>query len=394
LAAPLAVTRRDLLRAAAAFAARAGVGLSLFPLLTLGCDETFHGPLEPPDANGIRLPVGFRSRVLARSGEPVDGTDFRWHGAPDGGAVFDAPDGGWIYVSNAELSIGGGASALRFDAAGRVAAAYPVCSGTRRNCAGGATPWGTWLSCEEVPDGLVYECDPFGIRPAVARPALGRFQHEAVAVDDAGRLYLTEDQPDGRLYRFTPHAREQLASGVLEVAEVWDGLRVRWHGVPQPDPAPGQLPTRRQVPASTAFRGGEGIVHADGVVSFTTKGDDRVWALDLATETLRVLYQRSTDPLGQLGGVDNLAVTPRGELVVAEDGDDLEIVTLSHQGLALALLRVSGQRGSELTGPAFDPSGQRLYFSSQRGSDGRGLTYEVRGPFLAQRRRALGLPRA
>ena len=379
------MTRRSFLRSSGLLGAQAVVGSSLF---AMACDFSFYGPLRPPDANGIRLPDGFRSRVLARSGEVVADSGYVWHGAPDGGAVFGTRHG-WIYVSNSEKSVGGGVGALRFDPSGRVRDAYSICSGTRRNCAGGATPWGTWLSCEEVGTGLVYECDPNGERDAVVRPALGSFQHEAVAVDpEDGRLYLTEDRPDGRLYRFTPNAWRRLDAGVLEVAALDASFGVRWRRVPNPNPGPRQLPTRRQVQGSAAFRGGEGIVYDDGHVYFTTKGDDRVWDLDVAAQQIRVVYHRASDPLGQLGGVDNLSVAPGGDLIVAEDGGNMELVMLTRDGVGLPLLRVSGQRGSELTGPAFDPSGKRLYFSSQRGSDGRGITYEVRGPFRSMRRRA------
>jgi secreted PhoX family phosphatase len=354
-------------------------------LWTLGCGPEAFGRLREPDENGIRLPPGFRSRVLAVSGDPVGPSGYVWHGAPDGGAVFPSKDG-WIYVSNAELLPGGGAGALRFDHAGRVVDAYPICSGTRRNCAGGATPWGTWLSCEEVPSGLVFECDPEGREAAVARTALGAFQHEAVAADPERRqLYLTEDQVDGRLYRFTPAAWERLDVGVLEVAEVDAAGGVRWHPLPNPLPGPGQTPTRRQVPASTAFRGGEGIVWDRGHVYFTTKGDDRVWDLDVAAQTLEVFYDRAADPAQPLAGVDNIAVTRSGELIVAEDGDNMELVMLTRSGRALVVLRVEGQNGSELAGPAFDPTGRRLYVSSQRGRDGRGITYEIHGPFRPRR---------
>lgn len=364
------------------------MGSSLF---TLGCDLSFFGPLREPDENGIRLPPGFSSRALARSGDAVAGTDHVWHAAPDGGAVFARRDG-WVYVSNSERSPGGGVGALRFGPDGEIRAAYPILSGTRRNCAGGATPWGTWLSCEEVETGLVYECDPSGVAAAVARPALGTFNHEAVAADPLERrLYLTEDRFDGRLYRFTPNAWGELASGLLEVAEVCADQKVFWHPVPNPNPPPGG-PTRRQVPASTPFRGGEGIVYSAGHVYFTTKYDDRVWDLDVARRTIRELYHRASDPVGQLGGVDNMAVTPNGELLVAEDGGNMEIVWLTSEGFGLALLRVVGQPFSELTGPAFDPQGKRLYFSSQRGPDGHGITYEVRGPFRSLRRHALGNP--
>ena len=68
---------------------------------------------------------------------------------------------------------------------GTVVDAYPICTGTTLNCAGGATPWGTWLTARSIPRGQVWECDPTGHRAAVARPALGTFTHEAVAVDPA-----------------------------------------------------------------------------------------------------------------------------------------------------------------------------------------------------------------
>ena len=382
-------SRREFLRDGGAFATWAVVGSSLW---ASACDITFAGPLREPDENGIRLPKGFRSRILARSGDLVAGTGHAWHGAPDGGAVFETP-GGWIYVSNSELFFDGGVGALRFDRSGRVTDAYSICAGTRRNCAGGATPWGTWLSCEEVGNGLVFECDPSGVAAPIARPLLGRFNHEAVAADPLERrLYLTEDRGDGRLYRFTPAAWGNLGSGTLEVAEVFDADRVRWHAVPNPDPGPGEKATRRQVPASTAFRGGEGIAYDRSHVYFTTKGDNRVWDLDVAAQRVRILYDRATDPIGQLSGVDNIAAMPGGGLVVAEDFGNMELVTLTPGGIALALLRVIGQDLSELAGPAFDPTGTRLYFSSQRGVDGRGITYEVRGPFPSFRRRHSARP--
>ena len=369
-----------------AFGARVLLGSSLF---SLGCDLTLYGPLEAPDENGIRLPKGFRSRLLARQGDPVAETAFVWPPAPDGGAVFRDEYHGWIYVVNSEV-VPGGASALRFDRSGRVVDAYSILAGTQRNCAGGATPWGTWLSCEEVPAGKVYECDPRGVAPAVARSAMGHFQHEAVATDPVGRqLYLTEDRPDGRLYRFTPNQWERLDAGVLEVALVDDTGFVTWQRVPIPTPSPRQPATRHQVPASRAFNGGEGIVWSAGKIFFATKGDNRVYELDLSTSMLRIAYAVATDSIGQLRGVDNVTVSPRGDLVVAEDGGNMELVFVTPEGVGLAFLRVEGQPFSELAGPAFDPSGQRLYFSSQRGPDGRGLTYEVRGPFRSLRRHAL-----
>jgi secreted PhoX family phosphatase len=342
-----------------------------------------YGSLRRPDRNGVMLPARFTSRVVARGGARVGRTGHEWHLAADGGATFATRDGGWIYVSNSERPLGlGGAGAIRFTAGGRVADAYDILGDTSLNCSGGGTPWGTWLSAEEWDGGRVHECDPTGRREAVARPALGVFAHEAVAVDPVRkRLYLTEDRPDGRLYRFTPERYPDLRQGRLEVAVARATGTVGWAAVP--DPSAGRETLRAQTVGATGFDGGEGVWYGRGTVHFTTKGDGRVWSLAAAGDRLRVLYDpRRAGPGSPLQGVDNVIAARSGDLLVAEDGGNMEVVLITRERRVAPLLRLTGAEhdGSEVTGIAFDPSGRRLYLSSQRGGGG-GITYEVAGPF-------------
>ncbi|MGW2116897.1 PhoX family protein [Streptomyces zhihengii] len=347
-----------------------------------------YGALGAADANGIQLPAGFSSRVIARSGQKVGSTSYTWHNAPDGGACFT--DGtGWIYVSNSEINPSGGAGAVRFDSSGAITGAYRILSDTRQNCAGGKTPWNTWLSCEEVSLGYVYEADPYGVNAAVQRPAMGRFKHEAAAADPVRRaVYLTEDETSGCLYRFLPTTWGNLSSGTLQVLVAGSGTSgsFSWANVPDPDGSP--TATRNQVSGAKKFNGGEGCHYANDTVWFTTKGDNRLWELDLTSNTYSLAYDDSlvTGGSAPLTGVDNVTGAASGDLFVAEDGGNMEICVITPSDVVAPFLRITGQSGSEICGPAFSPDGRRLYFSSQRGTSGSssgGITYEVTGPFRA-----------
>jgi len=403
------------------------------------------GELVATGVDNIFAPAGFTVRPVARHlSNPVLGipdllglTGYNWHMFPDGGAVFPTEDGGWVYVSNSETEAPqGGVGALRFNSQGDIESAYRILTGTARNCAGGATPWGTWLSCEETQTGVTWECDPLGsTATARALPALGVFNHEAVAVDMATKtLFLTEDAGDGRLYRFVSEGElrpavngqmglnmEQGKLQVLEIVGFEAGAyqediavaqrvhRVQWVDVLEPENPQAQVRTRTAAAGlpvpGTVFRGGEGIWIQEfpqdkapavsgvakpmrAVVFFACKGDNRVYALDIDNDLIEVVFDNSQLAEGTgFDDVDNLVISPAGDVIVAEDGDAMRLMVMIPNKPAKILLQITGG-GSELAGPAFSPDGSRLYFSNQRGPNlpalpglpnlpGTGATYEL-----------------
>ena len=445
-----------------AFLSLTGTALGAAPLLALGCRAgdpqgeaavnrspaprpAGYGPLAPVDDETtglplLHLPAGFRYLSFGWNGDPlVNGT--RTPGAHDGMAAFAASGSRVRLVRNHEIrdggtpfaehpvydpNAGGGTTTIEFDTAtGTVVEAWASLSGTAVNCAGGPTPWGSWLTCEETvlgpgeenyeqPHGYVFEVPADGEASPVPFRAMGRFVHEAVAVDpDTGIVYETEDRGSAGFYRFLPAEAGNLAAGgrleMLAIADapganlltgqipgVW--RPVSWVPIADPDPrdiADNAVYAQGAAGGGATFARLEGAWYGDGriyIVS-TTGGEaeaGQVWEYDPAVERLRLIFESPGKDV--LDMPDNLCVSPRGGLVLCEDGQTSEdnfvqgltldgrIFPFAKNDVVLAGERngISGDfRIREFAGATYSPDGEWLFFNVQS----PGITFAVTGPW-------------
>lgn len=485
-------SRRGFLRAAlfsASGLVTPGSVLPAFAAMANGVQGTSpgYGPLVPDPERLLDLPAGFRYRMLSpgttrsqkdlaerfrsslSNGEPTPGLH-------DGMAAFAGPDGTTILVRNHEMNVGdepavdaarrrpydrrttGGTTTLWVDRDRDLVKSFPSLSGTLHNCAGGATPWGSWLSAEEstlIPGGrdrtnadmdpgvgerhgYIFEVDASSddLVDPVPLKAMGRFRHEAVAVDpQTGFAYLTEDRDDGLLYRFRPalvvegrkhpsdlRAGDYAHGGVLEALRIVSIPRaltnnqhgsviprhgkpfaIDWVRIPDRDP---DLDMRhpegdpgREVTASTstraqgfglgcaAFARTEGITYARGSVYFCcTNGGPRelgqVFRLDLRRQQLSLVVE--PDEHAILEGPDNLCVAPHGDLVICEDNLARRsnfVVGVTKRGTCYRIARNAHPSDREFAGATFSPDGRTLFVNVQE----PGMTFAIWGPWEKRR---------
>ncbi len=485
------LSRRGVLRAALLSATgllAPDAVLPAFAAMSKGVSGTSHGygPLVPDPEGLIDLPAGFQYRMMSPGVTRVqsDYSDrFRstlsngeaTPGLHDGMAAFAGPDGGTILVRNHEYNIadeppvdsarlrpydakvGGGTTTLWIDRDRRLAKSFPSLSGTLRNCAGGRTPWGSWLSAEEAtfipgeksatnadmdpgtgkPHGYIFEVDASAtslVDPAPLR-AMGRFRHEAVAIDPVtGYAYLTEDREDGLFYRFRPTVLEQgkrvsdLRAGDYAKGGVLEALRlvavphaqmknqdavvmprngktfaIDWVRIPDPDPdmdmmhAPGDPVHELTAPSSTRAQGSalgcavfersEGIAYARGNVYFCcTNGGPRklgqVFRLDLRHQRISLLVEPDEDAV--LDGPDNICVAPFGDLMICEDNlaqRENFVVGVTPRGTSYRMARNAHPSKREFAGACFAPDGRTMFVNVQE----PGMTFAIWGPWEKRR---------
>ena len=397
-----------------------------------------YGPLVADPQGLLDLPDGFSYRIISSLGERMDDGETVPDRA-DGMGAFSAPGGRVILVRNHEITAGesslsgsafdrwggggalmGGTTTLVYDpASGRVESQYRSLAGTIRNCAGGTTPWRTWLSCEEdvssadgtlaSDHGWVFEvpADLRGRAAPVPLTALGRFNHEAAAVDPrTGIVYLTEDRREGLFYRFLPKVPGRLAEGGrLQALAMADGRAssrnwtqrlfapgqpgaVRWIDLDRVDSPGDDLRIRGAARGALLFARGEGIWMGDGELYFTcTSGGAARLGQVMRYRTPATasggggsleLFFESSSP-GQFHYGDNLTIAPNGHLLVCEDqpGDAVDnyIRGITPGGLAYPFARLRLQ--TELAGGCFSPDGRTFFvnvYSPTR-------TLAVTGPF-------------
>ncbi|MBG0851731.1 PhoX family protein [Streptomyces spinoverrucosus] len=453
----MSVTRRHVLARTGALGAGIAFSGALSELFTgtaaaqhLG--HTGYGPLVPDPKGLLDLPEGFRYRVLSREGDPLPSGEGRVPSNHDGMTALPGRHGRVHLVRNHENratakipvpvvegltydpAAKGGCTALTLDSGGQVRSERVALAGTAVNCAGGPTPWRTWLTCEETEEragtggyakdhGFVFEVDPADPRRTGAVPltAMGRFQHEAVAIDPrTGVVYETEDafvKPFGLFYRLLPEkplggtgslragGRLQAMrvpgvpdlSSIQETGACFDG--VEWVDVP--DPLAAETPVRlqdygprgitRAQKLEGCYWGGRGVYF---VSSYARSRDGsaadhfgQVWRYDPAARrlTLVIVFGPDTDVRLPGESPDNVCLAPGGGLMVCEDGSGAQhVFGVTRRGEVYTLARNRQNTGTpeapewgEFAGVTFSPDGETMYVNCYR----PGTTFAVRGPW-------------
>lgn len=405
-----------------------------------------YGPLIKDPAKILDLPKDFSYKIIGRSGELMsDGLYLP--DKPDGMATFSSSqnkdvvilirnheinpltfgvngpfgkrnskisliDENLIYDKGNLLPCLGGTTTVVYDTrTQKVIKQFLSLIGTLRNCAGGPTPWNSWISCEEVVMGAGGPCKkdhgwcfevPARETPKITNPvplkAMGRFNHEAVAVDPiSGDVYLTEDRHDGLIYKFRPYVKSKLEKGGIlfslkikaqpsfdtrnwkdQKFEVGQKEEIEWIKMEEVESPNDDLRFQGFSKGSACFARGEGMWYSQGEIYFAcTNGGPKkrgqIWKIN---DGKLELFAEPNNP-DLVDNCDNLTVSPMGDLFICEDGKGdqfIDVVTSNGQIFKMAK---NSKSSSELSGPTFSPDGSTLFVNIQHD----GLTLAITGPW-------------
>jgi len=424
--------------------------LGLQKLSLSGKQENKHagyGPLLKDEKGVIDLPRNFNYQIISKKGDLMsDG--FVVPDKPDGMATFPASKPNEvIIIRNHEINPGvsssngpfrkisdktkipldrlydkgkskpclGGTTTVIYDTKSqRIKKQFLSLAGTLRNCAGGPTPWGSWISCEETVVGAGGSClkdhgwcfeVPATENPALAEPiplkSMGRFNHEAVAVDpNSGAVYLTEDRHEGLIYKFVPKTNEKLSEGgslfalkaksfpsldtrnwKSQKVDVGQELELEWIKMKDVHSPNDDLRFRGFEQGAACFARGEGMWYSEGSVYFACtnggkKQNGQIWQISGG----KLLLFSEPNDSDLVDNCDNITVAPWGDLILCEDGGGKQYLDVITPDGRIFKLAKNAKSTGEFAGATFSPDGSTLFVNMQHD----GLTLAITGPWNAK----------
>ena len=407
-------------------------------------------PIQNDPKGILNLIKGFNYKIISKKGQTMsDGLTVPDHA--DGMASFKGDDGKIILVRNHEIGhfktieklldknpmqknkkfinkfskymydngqdnspCGGGTTTLVYNPkTQKVETEYLSLAGTLVNCGGGITPWGSWISCEETVatksksltknHGYNFEVIPteeVKLNKAIPLKDMGRFRHEAIAIDPRTSIaYQTEDRDDGLIYKFIPNVKTQYAKGGKLQALIikddiendtrnWDKVNykknikynVDWLDLDEIDNPKDDMRYRAAKKGAAVFARPEGMWYDNDYVYFTCttggiKKIGQVWKMNLINQTLEMIFESySSDVMKKC---DNMTIAPWGDVIICEDGKGKDRLIGLKQDGSTYIIAENFLNNAEFAGVNFAPDGKTLFVNIYSPT----MTIAITGPW-------------